>query len=106
MRESLRYAWKVPFCDSFKQALHVISCERRFQGNHLIEDASEGPYIALHIVWLVSPDLWTSIIRCTSLSIIKSSLISHFRHIHVAQFRCEILIQEDIGAFQVSVHDV
>ncbi len=66
-----------------KEALHVLCAEGGFQSYHLVEDAAEGPYIRFHIVGLVSPDLWTCIVRGTRLSIEKA-LLRDFGDIHIA----------------------
>lgn len=46
---------------SFKHALvepvHVVRTERWLERAHLVEDAAEGPDVALSIVGLIAPDL-------------------------------------------------
>ena len=51
------------------ETLHVCGLERRVVGAHFVEDTTDTPNVALVIIRLVLPDLWTSVIRGTSLGL-------------------------------------
>ena len=87
------------------QALHVLRLEWRLQSHHLIDHASQRPYIRFHIVGLIFPNLRARVVRRSRLSVIQTFWICHLRNIHVTQFCRQIIIQEYVGWFQISVHD-
>ena len=80
------------------QALHIICPEWRLQSNRLVKHTPKRPDITLHIIWLVSPHLWTCIVWRTSLGIEKP-LLSYFRYIHVTKLGWTIFIEEHISTF-------
>ena len=62
-------------CDHlFIKFLHAVRFKGRSFSDHLVDDAAEGPYVTLLIIWLILPDLWTRIIRCARLSVQHASL--------------------------------
>jgi len=67
-----------------EKAVHVVGAERRLEGAHFVEDATEGPDVALGIVRLISPDLGRSVVGGPCLSV-QETLFSNFRHIQVPQ---------------------
>lgn len=56
------------------------------------------------IVGLVSPDFRTCVVRRTGLSV-EEPLLSDLGYIHISEFRRAILVQEDVGALQISMED-
>ena len=57
------------------------------------------------IIWLISPNLRTCVVRGTSLGVEKAFLC-HFRHVHVSELSCAVFVQEDVCRLQISVEDL
>lgn len=93
------------FENLFVKALHVLCSERRLEGNGLIDDAAQRPDVRFVIVRLVSPHLGTRVVRRACLSV-EQSLLGDLADIHVAQFGCSVLAEENVSGFQVAVEDV
>ena len=60
--------------DLLAEALHTVGSEWWEKHDHLVEDASQAPDVALVVVWLVSPDLGTGVVWGTSLCAKEASL--------------------------------
>ena len=103
---SLGNSLKLPFNDPFEEPLHVISCKGGFEGNHFIDDTPEGPDVTFDVVRLVSPDFRTCVIGGTSLGVVEAFLVGYFGDIHVAELDLPVLIEKDVCALQVSVHNL
>ena len=86
--------------------MHIICIERWLQSDHLVYDAAQRPYIALEVVGLILPDLGTGVIRCARLGIVKTVLVGKLGNVHIADFTCAIFVHENVGRFDVPVHDV
>lgn len=71
--------------DFLVKSVHVLSPEGRLECGHLIDHAPETPNVRFVIIRLVLPNLRTSIVRSTSLSIEKS-IFCDFGNIHISQF--------------------
>ena len=72
---------------------HVGSPERRQQSGHLVQNATDGPNVALEVVRLVLPDLGTSVVRSASLSG-QQTVLGLFRNVQVTDFHATILCQK------------
>ena len=98
-------AWRVikdSFYDSFVQFIHICCSEGWMQGQCLIKYTTQTPYVALAIVWLIVPDLGTSIVRRSSLSIQKASF-GHLWNIHVAKSCASVIFQEQVGRLDITM---
>ena len=87
------------------KACHVIGSERRPESDRLVENAAKRPDIALHVVRLIAPDLWTRIVGRSCLGVQKSSL-RNFADIHVSKFCRSIFLQKYVGAFEITMENV
>ena len=74
-RVVLRQPVVLTFQNRLEQPLHVFGLEGRFERDHLVNDAAQGPDVALKVIWFISPDLRTRIVRSTRLSIVETVLI-------------------------------
>lgn len=77
--------------DFLVKPIHVLSSEGRLECGHLIDHASKTPDIRLVIIRLVFPNLRTSIVRSSSLSI-EESILGDLRNIHVSQLGSSSLV--------------
>lgn len=57
------------------------------------------------IIWLISPNLGTCVVRSTGLGV-KQAFLCNFRHIHVSQLGGPIFVKEDVRRLQISVEDL
>ena len=87
------------------EASHIICSEWRPERDRLIQNATQRPNIALHVVGLVTPHLWTRIVWRSGLSVKKASL-GDFGNIHVTELRLAIFVEEHICTLQISVENV
>ena len=87
------------------QTCHVICSEGRPQRDTLVQDAAQGPDVALHVVGLISPDLGRSVIRCTGLRVEEAPL-RDLGDVHVAELGRSIFVQENVGTLQISMENV
>jgi len=88
----------------FVQALHVVGAEGRDKCTHLVEDAAEGPDIALAVVGLVAPHLRTGIVGCSRLRVAEA-LLDDFADVEVAQLGLHVLEKEQVGTLHVAMQD-
>ena len=79
--------------NSLVQLIHVCCAKGRVQGESLVENAPQTPYIALAIVWLIIPDFRTSIVRRSCLGV-KETCFGYLRDVHVAESGVPLFIQE------------
>ena len=86
------------------QPVHIFGFKGRLQHGQLVSHASQGPYVALRIVGLVSPHLGRRVVRSAGLSVNESHLCN-FTHIHVPQLVHIVLRQKYVGTLQVPVQD-
>ncbi len=85
------------------ETLHINPLERWRQHDHFIENTSQRPNVRLVVIRQVFPDLRTGIVRGSSLSHAK---ITNFWDIHVTQFGLALLVDEDVGRFEIAVDDL
>ena len=102
----LRGLWELAFQNLLVKALHVLCLEGRFERDHFIDDTAQTPDVTLNVVWLVFPDFWRSVIRRASLSVVESLLVCNLADVHVSQLCLHIVVQENVGTFQIPVHDL
>ena len=57
------------FDDFGMQVSHVLRQEGWLQSCQLVNDATEGPNVALFRVWLIQPDFWRTVKRGSCLSL-------------------------------------
>ena len=67
---------------SIIETFHIFGGKWWIKSNELVEDASKGPNVRLVVIWLILPNLWTSIIRCTGLRL-KNSSFCYFGYIKI-----------------------
>ena len=73
--------------DLLVEPVHVVSLEGWSESGHLVQDAAEGPYVTLEVIWSVLPHLRTGIVWCTSLSLEETIFgINDFRDVKISQF--------------------
>ena len=72
--------------DSLVQVVHVSATERRFQGEHLVNDAAKTPNVRFETIGLVLPYLRRGVIGRARLSVIKSIRLCYLADIHITQF--------------------
>ena len=72
------------------------------QRQRLVQHAPQTPDVALAVVWLVVPDLGTSIVGCSRLRVEEASL-GHFGNVHVTEAGATITFQEDISRFYITM---
>jgi hypothetical protein len=60
--------------DLFVETIHVFSAERRFEGNHFIDNTAQGPDVRLGVIGFVLPDLGTGIVGSPGLGVEESVL--------------------------------
>jgi len=89
----------------FKQSLHIVSSEGRYQTAHLVEDASQAPNVAFDIVRHVFPDLRTRVVGRTCLGIAKT-FFRNLTDVEVSQLGLHILKEKDIRTFHVPMQDL
>lgn len=92
------------FHDSLIEAFHVFGSERRIQSNQFIQHTTQGPNVRLQIIWFILPDLWTGVIRSSSLSFQNTGL-GNLWNIQITEFDHTIFRQEDISTFDISMND-
>lgn len=86
------------------QLVHVLGQEGWPQRHQLVEHASCAPDVAFLIVWLVLPDLGRTVVWRPCLSLEKSVFLD-LGDVQVAQLKSAVLCDEDVGAFNVSMHN-
>ena len=59
----LRNAWIDSSCNFLVQPLHVFGPERRLESDHLIQNATQWPYIGLRVVGFILPNLRAGVVR-------------------------------------------
>jgi len=59
---------KLPLCDLFEEPVHVLRLERRLQGTHFVQHATETPNIRLGVIGQVFPDFRRGVVRRAGLS--------------------------------------
>ena len=56
------------------------------------------------IIWLISPNLRTCVVRGTGLGVEKAFL-GYFGHVHVSELGGAVFVKEDVCRLQISVED-
>lgn len=95
-----------------EQLVHVLSVEGRLKRQHLVDDAAQGPNIRFVVVWLIAPDFRTGVVRRPSLRVVEALGSCDLGNVHVAEFgHEEVLVfavldlhEENIRAFDITVH--
>ena len=88
----------------FVETLHIVGSERRHQGTHLVEDATERPDVTLAIVWLITPHFRTCVVRSARLRVTETFL-NDLTDIKVSKFGLHVLKEEQIRTLHVSVEN-
>lgn len=96
----------VSFEDALEQPLHVFCLEGRLERDHLVDDAAETPDVTLDVVRLVLPNFGTRVVWRPSLRVVEACLVCDLRYVHVTQLGRHVVVQEDVCAFEVSMHDL
>lgn len=104
-REMLRNLRKGAFKNFFVQPLHIFSLKWRFEGNHFINHTPQTPHVTLDVVRLIFPHLRRSVVGRARLSVIQPLLVSNLADVHVSQLGLHIVVKENVGALQITVHD-
>lgn len=99
-----RYLSVITFGDLAVERGEVAGLEWHFQFAKFVDQATQGPDIALAAVLLSRPHLRTSVVRRSCLRGAEA-VLSHLRHIEIAQFG-NPLHEENIGALDISVDNI
>ena len=75
---------------------HIICPKWGPQSDRLIENAAERPYVTLHVIRLIAPNLGTGVIRRAGLRVIKAILTGQFGYIQIAYFDDIVICKEDV----------
>jgi hypothetical protein len=105
-RKMLRNFRQYPLENFLIESLHIFSLKWWLESNHLINDAPKTPDITFDIIGLIFPNLRRGIVRRPCLSIVESFWVGNLRHIHISKFSGHVVVQENVGTLQVSVHDL
>ena len=105
-REMLRNFRQLAFQDLCVQALHVFRLEGRLQGDHFVYDAAKAPDIALYIIRFILPHFGAGVVRRAGLRVVQALRVRDLRHVHVPELGGVVVVEEDVGALQVSMHDL
>ena len=95
---------KLSLDDLFVEALHVVGAEGRHQGAHLVQDAAKRPNVALAVVGLVAPHLWTRVVRSACLRVTQA-LLHNFRDVKIAKLRLHVFEQEQVCTLHIPVQN-
>ena len=90
---------------SLVESVHVVCAEGWFERAHFVQDAAKRPNVTLRPVRLIFPHFRARVVRRASLRVQKA-LLGDLGDIQIAQLRISILLQENVGTFQISMQDV
>ena len=91
--------------DLLVEALHIVGTEWRDKRTHLVQDTAERPNVTLAIVRLVTPDLRTSVVGCSCLSVTQA-LFNDLTDVEISQFSLHVFKEEQIGTLHVTMQDL
>ena len=97
--------WVLALEHALVESVHVVGAEGRLERAHFVQDAAQRPDIRLRPVRLILPHFWACVVRSACLRV-QEALLGDFADIQITQLRIAILLQENIGALQISVQDV
>ena len=80
----------------FIETFHISGSKRGLQAAHFVENAAKGPDVAFAVVGLISPNLWRSVIRRSSLCV-KHPSFGDFGYVQVPKLSRAILVKKNIG---------
>ena len=87
------------------ETVHISCLEWWHQAAHLVHDASKRPNVWFQAIWFLSPNLGSSVVRCTSLGV-EHSFLGYLRDVEVTKLCLPIREQENIGRLHVTVQDL
>ena len=88
----------------FENFFDCVPPKRRHAANHLVKNAAKRPDITLAVVRLVAPNLWTSIIRRSSLSVAQT-FFNDLADVEITQLRLHVLKQEQIRTLHIAMQN-
>ena len=95
-RVKLRNRVELALDDRIGKSFHILSLERDLKSCHFVDDNSQRPNIRLRVIRFLVPDLWTGIVRRTSLGVEKS-FFGDFRYIEVSKFGLALFVEKNVG---------